>query len=147
IFIQPAAGDSGGAVGAALYYWHTVSDRRRELSYFDPYLGPEFTNDEIRANLDARGLRYEFVSDEGELCARTAELIHRDFIVGWFQGRLEFGPRALGARSILANPCNPEMKDILNARVKFREDFRPFAPAVLEESAADFFRLDAPSPY
>ena len=81
------------------------------------------------------------------MCVRTAELIHRDFIVGWFQGRVEFGPRALGARSILANPCNPEMKDILNARVKFREDFRPFAPAVLEESAADFFRLDAPSPY
>lgn len=146
LFIQPAAGDSGGALGAALYYWHSLGNGR-SFSAFDPYLGPGFSNDEIRANLEARSLTYRHCPSEEDLCGRTADLICRDYIVGWFQGRMEFGPRALGARSILANPRSPEMKDILNARVKFREDFRPFAPAVLEERAADYFLLNSASPY
>jgi carbamoyltransferase len=147
LFVQPAPGDSGAAIGAALYAYYNALDQPRIVTReYDTCLGPCFTNGEIRAALDARRLRYEQL-DSCELARRTARLIHQDIIVGWFQGRMEFGPRALGNRSIVANPCNPRMKDILNGRVKRREDFRPFAPAVLAEAATDFFDLPGPSPF
>jgi carbamoyltransferase len=145
LFIQPAAGDSGGAVGAALCAYYAAGRPRRPGGY-SPLLGPQYDNVDVERLLVARGARFEKLAED-ELCARTAELLAADQVVGWFQGRMEFGPRALGCRSILANPCNPDMKDILNARVKFREDFRPFAPAVLAERAGEYFDLDVPSPY
>jgi carbamoyltransferase len=146
LFIQPAAGDSGAAMGAALWAHHDVHGSPRNPRRHDTLLGPQFTNEQIRACLDSFGVDYVSLAPD-ELCRRTARLIGDDMIVGWFQGRMEFGPRALGARSILANACSPAMKDILNARVKFREDFRPFAPAVLEEAAATYFELEVPSPF
>jgi carbamoyltransferase len=136
IFVQPAAGDSGSAMGAALWAHHEVHGAQRILRRHDTLLGPQFSDQDIRTTLG-----------EDELCARVAKLIAADMIVGWFQGRMEFGPRALGSRSILANACSPTMKDVLNARVKFREDFRPFAPAVLEENAGTFFEMTEPSPF
>jgi carbamoyltransferase len=146
IFVQPAAGDSGAAMGAALWAHHEVLGKPRTPRKHDTLLGPQFSDTEIKATLDASGVSYAEL-DEGELCARVVRLIAADMIVGWFQGRMEFGPRALGSRSILANACSPGMKDVLNARVKFREDFRPFAPAVLEEVASTYFELSEPSPY
>jgi carbamoyltransferase len=109
-------------------------------------LGPSFSNDEVEEFLKTTGANYHRL-DESELLARTAQLIHEGAIIGWFQGRMEYGPRALGCRSILANPCDPNMKDTLNARVKFREEFRPFAPAVLEEKVSDYFEIDRPAPF
>jgi carbamoyltransferase len=146
VFIQPAAGDSGAAMGAALWASHEVLGVPRHTAEHNTILGPAFSENEIRERLDAFDLRFLRL-DEDALCRRVAALIHDDLIVGWFQGRMEFGPRALGGRSILANPCSPNMKDILNARVKFREEFRPFAPAVIEEAAPDYFNLDGPSPF
>jgi carbamoyltransferase len=146
LFIQPAAGDSGAAMGAALWAHHEVLGAARTPRVHDTLLGPQFSDAEIKAALDASGVSYTLL-DEGSLCARVAKLISANMIVGWFQGRMEFGPRALGGRSILANACAPAMKDILNARVKFREDFRPFAPAVLEEAAATYFEMTEPSPF
>ncbi len=146
VFIQPAAGDNGGSMGAALWAHHEVLGNPRTPRQHDTLLGPGYSDGAIREALTRFDVKFEQLSTE-ELCRKTAELIQRDLIVGWFQGRMEFGPRALGARSILANPCSPDMRDILNARVKFREDFRPFAPAVLEECAQDYFELAAPSPF
>lgn len=146
IHIPPAAADGGGSLGAALYcYWHNRTEQRPPRRH-NPLLGPSFNADAVRDVLDTEGAFYEELSDD-ELFARTADLIHKNQIIGWYQGGMEFGPRALGNRSILANPCNPEMKDIINSRVKFREDFRPFAPAAAEEYADDFFELGFPSPY
>ncbi|WP_035250521.1 carbamoyltransferase family protein [Desulfocurvus vexinensis] len=146
LHVPPAAADGGGSMGAALYcYWHG-RDEARPLAPHSPLLGPAFGNEAIEAALRAAGLPFQRLDDEA-LLRRTAELIARDQIVGWFQGRMEFGPRALGNRSILANATNPAMKDIVNSRIKFREDFRPFAPAVLAERAGQWFDLDAPSPY
>jgi carbamoyltransferase len=146
IFIQPAAGDSGGALGAALWASHEVLRAPRRSATHNTLLGPAFSEEEIMSSLNAFQLPFLRL-DEDTLCLQVATLIHKDMVVGWFQGRMEFGPRALGARSILANPCSPDMKDILNARVKFREEFRPFAPAVLEEEAAKYFELKGPSPF
>jgi carbamoyltransferase len=146
VFVQPAAGDSGAAMGAALWAHHEVQEAPRNPRPHDTLLGPHFSDEEIRPVLDGFGVNY-LVLEEGELCARVAKLIAADMIIGWFQGRMEFGPRALGSRSILANACSPKMKDTLNARVKFREDFRPFAPAVLEEVAATYFMMTDPSPF
>ncbi len=148
LFIQPAAGDAGGAIGAALYAYH---ERRgaepRQLQSFSPYLGPEFSDSEIETALKAFRVRHRRL-DQDELVSEIAGRIAQDHIVGWFQGRMEVGPRALGARSILANPRNPDMKEHINACVKFREEFRPFAPAVTEEQADTFFSLDGrPAPY
>lgn len=145
VWVQPAAGDSGGAVGAALLASYG-SGCPRKPGRFSALLGPKFSNTEIEIVLKAEGVTYEWYLEE-ELLARTAELILKDRIIGWFQGRMEFGPRALGCRSILANACNPSMQDILNRRVKFREDFRPFAPAVLAEKAGEFFDAPFESPY
>jgi carbamoyltransferase len=145
VWVQPAAGDSGGAVGAALMASY-AGGARREPRRFSAMLGPKFSNTEIEIVLRQEGVTYEWYLEE-ELLARTAELILKDRIIGWFQGRMEFGPRALGCRSILANACNPDMQNILNRRVKFREDFRPFAPAVLAENADEFFDVPFESPY
>jgi len=144
IFIQPAAGDDGIAIGAAyqLYHAHTGADRTPPMQI--ACLGPEYTDAEVRAALDAAKLRYETPEN---LEARAAQLIADGLIVGWYQGKAEFGPRALGSRSILADPTRPDMKQNLNKYVKHREDFRPFAPSCLEEHAHEYFTGCASSPF
>ena len=146
VFIQPAAGDNGAAMGAALWAHCEVLDGVRPRRRHQTLLGPHYSDAEIGATLERFGVAYEHLSTDA-LCERVARLIQRNLIVGWFQARMEFGPRALGNRSILANPCAADMKDILNTRVKFREDFRPFAPAVLAEAAPDYFELSGESPF
>ncbi len=143
IFIQPAAGDSGGALGTAFYIYNTVLKNPRSFRMDHAMWGPGFGDDEIRAALDQAGAAYDQLDDEEELLGRTADMIADGKVVAWFHGRLEFGPRALGARSLLADPRNPKMKDIINAKVKFREAFRPFAPAVLKEHAHEYFEMPA----
>jgi len=144
IYIQPAAGDNGGALGAAYYIYNTLLQNPRRYILSDVYLGPQFSPDQIRRVLLSQGLNFKELNDV-ELAEQVAAELAADKIIAWFQGRMEFGPRALGNRSILANPCNPAMKDILNSRIKKRESFRPFAPAVLEEKARDFFELEEAS--
>jgi carbamoyltransferase len=147
LFIQPAAGDSGNAIGGALYAWHKHrAPAWRPAASYDTCLGPSFPNVQVEEALKRFGAEYERV-DAADVPARAAELLAGDFVIGWFQGRMEFGPRALGCRSILGNAGNPAMKDILNARIKFREEFRPFAPAVLEEVSSDYFDHPDASPY
>lgn len=150
LWIQPAAGDSGGAVGAALGAWHRLTQAPRQASTGDAMnaalLGPEFPADEIRAFLDARGYPYRELP-QATRAEQIARLVADQQVVGLFQGRMEFGPRALGNRSIIADPRSPRMQSTVNLKVKFRESFRPFAPAVLEEKAAEWFDLDRPSPY
>ena len=143
LFVQPAAGDSGGAVGAAFYIYNTVLGKPREFTLRDVYLGPSFSEPEMETALRDAGaqVRWEKLPRE-ELLQRTAAFLRDDKVIGWFQGRMEFGPRALGSRSILANPMNPEMKKIVNSKIKFREFFRPFAPAVLREHADEYFEMD-----
>jgi carbamoyltransferase len=149
VWVQPAAGDAGGAVGAALATWHTEFDMPRN-DYRDrmrsALLGPSFSDEEIAQRLTAVGARFDTLSRE-VLLKRTAEALLVGKAVGWFQGRMEFGPRALGARSIIADPRSPTMQKNLNLKVKFRESFRPFAPAVLREDVAQWFELDIDSPY
>jgi carbamoyltransferase len=145
MYIHFASGDSGSAIGAALYGFYQLSNAERVIDPAAPYMGPDFGDAAIEAVLQRRGLSYEKLGRE-ELLTQTAELIADNFVIGWCQGQMEFGPRALGNRSILANPCHPDMKNILNARVKHREDFRPFAPAVLAECADDYFAAAAASP-
>jgi carbamoyltransferase len=140
IFIQPAAGDDGGALGAAAYVYNSVLGQPRIEPMRHAALGPQFTPDEIRSALDAAGARYVRL-DEEALCTETAQRLEAGEIVGWFQGRMEFGPRALGSRSILGNPMRADMKDRINARVKYRESFRPFAPSVPLEDAPRFFEV------
>jgi carbamoyltransferase len=151
IFIQPAAGDAGGAVGAALFVQHQLLDLPRASNGADAmrgaWLGPSFSNEEIRRFLDGRGIRYQFLADEGELLQATARAMVGGQVVGWFHGRMEFGPRALGARSIIGDARNEAMQATMNLRIKFRESFRPFAPCVLEEDVSRYFELDRPSPY
>jgi carbamoyltransferase len=146
VCIQPAAGDSGCAMGAALYAYYSQQTQPGIISEHTTLLGPEYTDEEIENLLISRKAIFTKY-DEETLFKKTADLIYKNQIVGWFQGRMEFGPRALGNRSILANACNPSMMDILNKRVKFREDFRPFAPAVLIEKAQEYFDIEFESPY
>lgn len=150
VFIQPAAGDAGGALGAALAAWHTYNDKPRTVHPMDAlkgsYLGPRQTRDEVKAQLDAVGAVYEELPDS-ELMPRLAGLLASDNVVGWVQGRMEFGPRALGGRSILGDARSPRMQSVMNLKIKYRESFRPFAPSVLAERVSDFFELDARSPY
>ena len=150
LWIQPAAGDAGGALGAALVAWHTEAGRRREPAGRDSMagaaLGPEWSDRDIAAFLAAEGIPNEQVPLD-ELAERVAVLLAGGAVVGWMQGRMEFGPRALGQRSILADPRHADMQRNLNLKIKFRESFRPFAPAVPEERVGDFFELDRPSPY
>lgn len=148
IFIQPAAGDSGGALGTAFYIYNSVLKNPRRFVMNHALWGPSFTDDEIQAALSRCEACYEYIDDEEELLDRTAGLLTDGKVVGWFQGRMEFGPRALGSRSLLADPRREDMKDIINQKVKFREPFRPFAPAVLKERAHEYFDMpegmDAP---
>jgi len=153
IWIQPAAGDAGGALGAALFVWHQLLERPRQAAAGDAQqgslLGPSFGPDEIEGLLQAQGVSFDRFNDADELAERVAELIAAGKVVGWFQGRMEFGPRALGARSILADPRAADMQAKLNLKIKFRESFRPFAPCVLREAAHEWFDLPAgaESPY
>ncbi len=146
IFIQPAAGDAGGSVGAAAYLYHTVLGGARGSPMGHAYLGPGYSNAEIEGFLARHGIPATRLSDE-ELVEQVAWLFERDHVVGWFRGRMEFGPRALGARSILASPRNPQMQEILNTKIKHRESFRPLAPAVTLEDAPSYFDLSCDSPY
>ena len=146
IWIQPNASDGGTSVGAAAYIYNTLLSKPRDFIMEDAYLGPEFSNDEINKYLDSEKVKYSEFKSGKELVKTTAKLIFENNVLGWFQGRMEWGPRALGARSILSNPCNPEMKKILNLKVKHRERFRPFAPAVCIEDAPKYFECDMPVP-
>jgi carbamoyltransferase len=150
LWIQPAAGDAGGAVGAALAAFHQFRAGRRDVAAADgmsgAFLGPEFSQDEIERRLTAAGARFSVLDDQG-MIGTTAKALADQLAVGWFQGRMEFGPRSLGARSILGDPRSPAMQKNLNLKVKYRESFRPFAPAVLREDVAEWFDLDADSPY
>jgi carbamoyltransferase len=151
IWVQPAAGDAGGAVGAALAVWHQFLGNARKLNgardlMNGAFLGPAFAQGDIESRLGKAGAKFSVVSD-GDVIEKTASSLAGGEAVGWMQGRMEFGPRALGARSILGDPRSPIMQKTLNLRVKYRESFRPFAPAVLREDVADWFELDADSPY
>jgi len=150
IWIQPAAGDAGGALGAALAEWHLYEGKPRRPDRSDSmrgsYLGPHFSDPEVRAALDRMGAVYGQL-DDGALYPLLAELLDAGNVIGWFQGRMEFGPRALGARSILGDPRNTKMQSVMNLKIKYRESFRPFAPSVLAERVSDQFLLDRPSPY
>lgn len=145
LWIQPAAGDAGGALGAAAIVHRSLTGGR-VAPMEHAFLGPEYGTEEVRAYLDRGAIPYEELEPQ-PLLERTARLIAEQAVVGWFQGRMEFGPRALGARSILADPRNPKNKDVVNLKIKFRESFRPFAPSVLAERAAEWFELDGESPY
>ncbi len=153
IWIQPAAGDAGGALGTALFIWHQLLDNERfatdDDTQFGSLLGPNYDDDQIEGFLQGVGARYERMDDDDALCRYVADAIDAGNVIGWFQGRMEFGPRALGARSILGDARNPEMQSVINMKVKFREGFRPFAPIVLEEHVNEYFdyRSDQPSPY
>ncbi|MGL4398241.1 MAG: carbamoyltransferase family protein, partial [Luteolibacter sp.] len=152
LWIQPAAGDAGGALGAALAVWHLHRDHPQPRQVVRPdamqgsFLGPEFTDDEIEGVLRGHQAVYRKMETD-TLFDTVADLLANEKIVGWVQGRMEFGPRALGHRSILGDPRSPQMQSALNLKVKFRESFRPFAPAVLRERAAEFFELEVESPY
>ncbi len=151
IWIQPAAGDAGGALGAALLAWHQYLAHPRQAdgrhdSQHGSYLGPAFGPDQIRQFLRERNVAFAEVDDQ-QLPEFIADLIHSGKVVGWFQGRMEFGPRALGARSILGDARSPKMQEVMNLKIKFRESFRPFAPAVLREKVAEYFDFDGDSPY
>jgi len=186
IWIQPAAGDAGGALGAALAIWYQYHDQPRDVSHWLPvdfkdkpmeevheevtsrdaiatlrkapisvscydamrgsYLGPRHSNAEIQEYLEAVKAGYEFLEDD-QLMPRLAKILAEGNVVGWFQGRMEFGPRALGGRSIIGDPRNTKMQSVMNLKIKYRESFRPFAPSVLAERVSDYFDQDRPSPY
>ena len=151
LWIQPAAGDAGGAVGVALSAWHQLEGRARKMSGSNDgmrggFLGPSYSNQEIERFLGKQGAPYVRLSDE-EVSTRIAGELAAGRVVGWFQGRMEFGPRALGARSIIGDPRNPRMQSVMNLKIKYRESFRPFAPSVLRERVNDYFEMDTDSPY
>jgi carbamoyltransferase len=160
VFIQPAAGDAGGSVGVATFIWFNILGNKRDVSHRsnpngmglkkdlmqNSYLGPEYSNEEIKKFLDEKEIVYEEFGCK-EILKRTAEVIAGKRVVGWLQGRMEWGPRALGNRSILADPRGKDMQDIVNLKIKFRESFRPFAPTVLVDKASEYFELDCQSPY
>jgi carbamoyltransferase len=151
IWVQPAAGDAGGSLGAALFAWHQLWGNSRLPEQPDSQqgslLGPQYTNDEIRRFLDSAKASYLFYKDENELCDTIARLIDSGKVIGLMAGRMEFGPRALGARSIIGDPRNPEMQAKMNLKIKFRESFRPFAPSCLVDRTSEYFDLDTESPY
>ena len=151
LWIQPAAGDAGGAVGAAYAVWHISQNQPRQITLPDAmrgmYLGPDFTERQVASLVRKHSAPHTVYADEDTLVEAVAELLADGQVVGWFQGRMEFGPRALGNRSILGDPRNPKMQQKINRQIKFRESFRPFAPSVLAEDASDFFDLPTSSPY
>jgi carbamoyltransferase len=150
IFIQPAAGDAGGALGGALGVWHKYLGKPRTVKTGDAmrgsYLGPKFSDDEVTKFLNSQAIPHQQIS-RNELNERVADLLNDGAVVGWFQGRMEFGPRALGNRTILGDARHPDMQKKMNLKIKFREGFRPFAPAVLAEDVSDWFDLKSSSPY
>ena len=153
IHIPPSPGDAGSAVGCAQYSYHIHHSQKKNIENNpsvticeNVYVGPSYTNEEIRKFLDSNKVSYEKL-DEQSLLEKTAKLISEGNIVGWYQGKMEWGPRALGNRSILADPRDAKMKDILNEKIKHRESFRPFAPSIMEEYVSDYFDIDVPSPY
>jgi len=145
IWIQPAAGDAGGALGAALVAWHHVLDKPRQIQSPDAqkgsFLGPSFANDDIQLFLDSMGAAYDFIEDESELLDRVADALDEGKVIGWFHGKMEFGPRALGGRSIIGDARSPEMQQKMNLKIKYRESFRPFAPCVLHDRAHEVFEM------
>ena len=154
MYIQSAAGDAGGAVGAAFYVWNTVLRNKRNFVMDHAYWGPEFSKAELsdtlngmRDALNTQGCEIIEIEDEDELCRKTAGEIAGGKVVGWFQGRMEWGPRALGNRSIVCDPRRADMKEILNLKIKRRESFRPFAPSILRESVSDWFETDYDVPF
>ena len=153
IWVQPASGDAGGAVGAATFVWHQLLQQERRPSggdfQFGSLLGPQYDNAGIEQFLRSAKVKYQRFADEGSLIERVGSLLTEEKVVGWFQGRMEYGPRALGSRSIIGDPRSPKMQSVMNLKIKYRESFRPFAPIVLRESASDWFQI-APqheSPY
>jgi carbamoyltransferase len=144
VYIMAAAGDNGTAIGAAYYLYHAVLGQPRSFVHLDPYLGTSYDNDAVRKVLDEAKVRYEHHEDVASV---TARLLHQQRIVGWFQGRMEIGPRALGSRSIVADPTNPEMKDKINAEVKHREAYRPFAPSAIVEARNEYFDIGVEDPF
>lgn len=147
IYVPFSPGDAGAAIGAALFVYHSEEGKNDRVSNKSPYLGPMYTDSEIKHAVEENNLKYEYIHDFSKLCDITAKLISEGNIIGWFQDRMEFGPRALGNRSILADPRIHNMKDKINQKIKFRESFRPFAPIVLEEYSNDYFDLQIESPY
>jgi carbamoyltransferase len=153
LWIQPAAGDAGGALGVALFIWHQLLGKPRTVQTADSQqgslLGPEYAETDIKSFLDSIGAKYTFFESDDALCDYVAGMIASEKVVGWMSGRMEFGPRALGSRSILGDARNPQMQSVMNLKIKFRESFRPFAPAVLEERVGDYFDFPAnqASPY
>ena len=154
IYIQSAAGDAGGAIGAAFYLWNTMLGNKRNFVMDHAYWGPWFSETELSKELNAKSreleknkCKIEKIENEVELCGQTARMIAEGKVVGWFQGRMEWGPRALGNRSILCDPRRADMKEILNSKIKRRESFRPFAPAILRESVRDWFETDYDVPF
>ncbi len=151
LWIQPAAGDAGGALGAALMVWHSYLDKPRHADNVNDfqkgsYLGPEFSDDEIQAYLDRHGYAYTKLQPE-KMPETIADILAQENVVGWFEGRMEFGPRALGGRSIIGDARSSKMQEIMNLKIKFRESFRPFAPSVLMEEVSNYFEMNCPSPY
>ena len=151
IFIQPAAGDAGGALGCAYIAWYQFLDNNRvvdgKVDFMNgAYLGPEFSNAQIRKYLEENDYKYEKLTEE-ELPEKIADLINKQNVIGWFQGRMEFGPRALGARTIIGDSRSPETQKTINLKIKYRESFRPFAPSIREENISEYFDIDRPSPY
>ena len=151
IWIQPAAGDAGGAIGAALMTWYSYLENPRKADnthdfQHGSYLGPAFSDDEIRTYLEQQGYSYTKLATEA-ISETIADLIANEKVIGWFQGRMEFGPRALGARSIIGDARSPKMQETMNLKIKFRESFRPFAPSVLAEEVSNYFELGCESPY
>lgn len=153
LFIQPAAGDAGGALGTALFIWHQLLDKPRAPNGNDSLrgslLGPSFSDEEIASELNQLGANFSTVKDDDELADRVAALIASEKVIGWFQGRMEFGPRALGSRSIIGDARSPQMQSVMNLKIKFRESFRPFAPLVLREHVHEWFEMrpNEDSPY
>lgn len=144
VYVMPAAGDNGTALGAAYYLYNGILKKPRTYVHNDPYLGTEYSNEDIKKILDGAKLSYEYKED---ICDYASGLLERGKIIGWFQGAMEVGPRALGSRSILANPAFPDMKDKINAEVKFREAYRPFAPSAIIEAKDEFFDLEVEAPF
>ena len=154
VYIQPAAGDAGGSIGAACYVWSQVLGNNRSFVLQSPYLGPEYKIDELedviksyQPEIDQALCNIKKYDDQSELCRETAKCISEGKVVGWFQGRMEWGARALGNRSILCDPRRPNMKDIMNLKIKRRESFRPFAPSVLRKFVSEYFETDYDVPF
>ena len=151
IWVQPAAGDAGGALGAALFTWHEYLGNKRNVDgkkdlQAGSFLGPSYSDKEIKSFLDSKNVSYETLTKD-QIPEKIADLIASEKVIGWFQGRAEFGPRALGGRSIIGDARSPKMQETMNLKIKFRESFRPFAPSVLEERSSEYFDLDVESPY